>query len=90
VWFEGSISPIIVNFSGLSNPVSLFVTITSDIYIDNGYSGRVDKLTLNATQSITVMRMWGHCWGLFIDINDNLYCSIDAKHQVIKKSLNNK
>jgi hypothetical protein len=29
------------------------------------------------------------CYGLFVDINDNLYCSINSKHQVIKKSLSN-
>ena len=69
--------------------MSLFVTITGDIYVDNGDNGRVDKSTLNATQSITVMNVNGHCFGLFVDINDNLYCSMYDQHQVIKKSLNN-
>ena len=27
------------------------------------------------------------CYGLFVDINDNLYCSIGAFHQVVMKSL---
>jgi DNA-binding beta-propeller fold protein YncE len=29
------------------------------------------------------------CYGLFVDINDNLYCSIGAFHQVVMQSLNN-
>ncbi len=89
MWFEGSVSPITVNFSGLVNPLSLFVTITGDIYVDNGNNSRVEKLTLNATQIITVMYVSGRCFGLFVDINDNLYCSMFDRHQVIKNSLKN-
>jgi DNA-binding beta-propeller fold protein YncE len=89
VWLEGSISPITPIFNGLSDPYSLFVTITGEIYVDNGDNGRVDKSTLNATQSITVMNVVDHCFSLFVDINDNLYCSMYNKHQVIKHSLSN-
>jgi hypothetical protein len=88
VWFEGSISPITVNFNGLSAPQSLFVTITGDIYVDNGDNGRIDKSTLNATQSTKVMDVIEPCYGLFVDINNTLYCSLFNKHQVIKTSLN--
>ncbi len=73
----------------MSGPNSLFVTINGDIYVENGLSNRrVDKSTLNTTQSITVMDVMESCWGLFVDLNDNLYCCMNYKHQVIKKSLN--
>ncbi|CAF1510315.1 unnamed protein product, partial [Adineta steineri] len=29
------------------------------------------------------------CFGLFIDVNNNLYCSLKNLHQVVKLSLNN-
>ncbi|CAF1136176.1 unnamed protein product [Adineta steineri] len=35
------------------------------------------------------MNVNSSCWGLFVDINDTLYCSIsDHHHQVVKRSLN--
>jgi hypothetical protein len=89
VWLEGSVSPIIPNFSALFDPRSLFVTITGEIFIGNGVNSRVEKSTLNATQSIIVMNDSAHCFGIFIDINYNLYCVMQSQHKVIKKSLNN-
>jgi hypothetical protein len=87
VWREGSNIPITANFIGLFSLYSLFVTITGDIYVDNGGIGRIEKLTLNAIQSSTVMNVDGQCYGLFVDINDNLYCSMSGENQVIKKAL---
>jgi hypothetical protein len=68
----------------LANPFSLFVTITGDIYVYNLGKSLLDKSTLNAVQSTTVMSI-GHCDGLFVDINDNIYCSMGAENKVIKK-----
>jgi hypothetical protein len=48
-----------------------------DIYIDNGeLNGRVDKRPFNASASILIMQVNSACQGLFIDLNDTLYCSI--------------
>ncbi|CAF0960415.1 unnamed protein product [Adineta steineri] len=88
VWHDSSSVPIRNLTSGLSNPYSLFVAINGDIYVDNGYAnGRVDKWTLNSSASISAMYVNNSCWGLFIDINNNLYCSVYALNQVIMKSL---
>jgi hypothetical protein len=78
------------NISGnLNQPYSLFVSITGDIYIDNGYSnGRVDKFLFNTSNIVTVMNVNGSCYGLFIDISNNIYCSIKTLHQVVKLLLN--
>jgi len=73
----------------LQGPWSLFVTINGDIYVDGGGMFRVDKSTLSGTQSTTVMSGHECCYGLFVDNNNNLYCSVNSQHQVIKKSLNN-
>ncbi|CAF1263940.1 unnamed protein product [Adineta steineri] len=88
VWHDSSSTPIRILTSGLSTPFSIFVTINGDIYVDNGGSNtRVDKWTLNSSTSTSAMYVKNSCWGLFIDINNNLYCSMYALNQVVMKSL---
>ncbi|CAF0847103.1 unnamed protein product [Adineta steineri] len=90
VWHDSSSVPIRNLTSGLSSPYSIFVTINGDIYVDNGGSNtRVDKWTLNSSTSISAMYVKNSCWGLFIDISNNLYCSMSALNQVVMKSLYN-
>ena len=36
----------------------------------------------------TVMNVNSSCYGLFVDMNETLYCSMFNHHQVVKKSLN--
>jgi len=88
VWLEESTTPIRANFSGLFYPQSVFVTITGDIYVNDANNRRVDKLAFNATQSVSVMNVKAYCLGLFVDLNNDLYCSMQDYPQVIKKSLN--
>jgi len=65
---------------------SIFVTTNGDIYIDNGdYSGRVDKWIVENETWISVMNVTSPCMSLFIDIDDNLYCSMWVNHRVDKK-----
>jgi DNA-binding beta-propeller fold protein YncE len=88
MWVEGNINFTKIISSGLRSPCSLFVTIAGDIYVDNGYfNGRVDKWTSNATNSTPAMYVGESCYDLFIDVYDNLYCSMFAMHQVVMKSL---
>ncbi|CAF3960926.1 unnamed protein product [Adineta steineri] len=87
-WFNGSINPTTIISTNLSNPFAFFVTTTGDIYIDNGGSnGRVDKWALNSNISVPAMYISKACYGLFIDINDTLYCSMNSLHQVVTKSI---
>ncbi|CAF0946857.1 unnamed protein product [Adineta steineri] len=89
-WPQGSTTSTSNSYSNLSSPYSLFMSITGDIYIDNGYSyGRVDKYIFNTSNRVTVMNVNGSCYGLFIDVNNNLYCSLKNLHQVVKLLLNN-
>jgi len=75
--------------SSLSYPSSLFVTTNGDIYVDNGYqNGRVDKWIVENETWISVMNVTSACNGLFIDIYDNLYCSMYFNHRVDKKCSN--
>ena len=79
------------NISGnLTSSFSVYVSITGNVYIDNGYSnGRVDQILFNTSTTVAVMRVNGSCYGLFIDVNNYLYCSMRDYHQVMKILLNN-
>ncbi|CAF4057558.1 unnamed protein product, partial [Adineta steineri] len=89
-WPQGSNTSTTNTYSNLSNPYSLFMSMAGDIYIDNGYSyGRVDKYIFNTSNRVTVMNVNASCYGLFIDISNNLYCSLKSLHQVVKLLLNN-
>jgi DNA-binding beta-propeller fold protein YncE len=72
----------------LINPWSIFVTIQGDIFVDNGHSNnRIDKWTLNATNSKQVMNVNGSCTGIFVSSTNSLYCSSIRHHRVIKIEL---
>jgi sugar lactone lactonase YvrE len=89
VWFNESINPTKTISGNLSGPNAVFVTTNGDIYVDNGlYNGRVDKWTMDANASVPAMYVTSTCYGLFVDINDTLYCSTPDLHQVVKSSLN--
>ncbi|CAF1505724.1 unnamed protein product, partial [Adineta steineri] len=88
-WPEGRSNPTRTISGSLNLPYTVFVTSSGDIYIDNGnVNNRVDKWTLNATNSTVAMNVKNICTGLFVDINNNLYCSPFNYHQVNTKSLN--
>ncbi|CAF0948781.1 unnamed protein product [Adineta steineri] len=89
-WPQWSTASTSNTYSNLNNPYSLFMSITGEIYIDNGYVyGRVDKYNFNTLNRVTVMNVNGSCYSLFIDINNYLYCSLKNRHQIVKLLLNN-
>ncbi|UJR06685.1 hypothetical protein I4U23_010971 [Adineta vaga] len=89
IWMNNSINPTKTLSNGVYYPYALFVNDNGDIFVDNGYYGRrVDKFAFNSNTSVSVMRVNSSCLGLFIDINDTLYCSMYDSNQVIKKWLN--
>jgi DNA-binding beta-propeller fold protein YncE len=73
---------------------SLFVTSNGDIYVDGDLKGgtvqktQVHKWPVNAESNQLIMDVRGFCYGLFVDLNNTLYCSLRDHHQVLKKSLN--
>ena len=86
VWAE--VSGVSIRNISSNTPYTVFVTINGDIYVDNGYANnRVDKWAFNTTNSVSVMYVKSTCWGLFVDINNNIYCSMLDYHQVVTNSL---
>lgn len=88
VWSHGSSVLTRTITGGVLSPFSVFATNDGDIYVDNGATDRrVDKWMFNATRNSSVMSVKDSCYGLFIDVNSNLYCSMQSFHQVLMKSL---
>ncbi|CAF1224496.1 unnamed protein product [Adineta steineri] len=89
MWQEESANPT-KTIRGNFTPDSLFVISNGDIYIDDGVAnGRVQKWIAETNIFVTVMNVNSSCEGLFVDINDTLYCSMYGHHQVVKRSLIN-
>lgn len=91
VWLKGSSVPTRNISSNLRNSESLFVTSNGNVYVDNGSTAsrrRVDRWALNETVGTRVMNVTATCTGLFVDINNTLYCSMWDGYRVIKASLN--
>jgi hypothetical protein len=70
------------NFTG---SLSVFVSINGDIFIDNGLANkRVDRWIFNTSTIVPALSVNSSCYGLFMDPNQTLYCSLAEQHQVIK------
>lgn len=88
VWFNNSTVPSMTIYGNLSEPLSIFVTALSDIYVYNGYPfHRVDKVIPNMKESVSIMFAAPYCYGLFVDISNTIYCAIFSEHKVVKKWL---
>ena len=89
MWLNGGTTPSRTFNSSSSTPNDVFVVSNGDIYLDNGAAQqRVDRWTLNATTPSTAMYVNGACYGVFVDIRENLYCSLGFLERVIRRSLN--
>ncbi|CAF3704777.1 unnamed protein product [Adineta steineri] len=89
MWQGESVNPTKIIHGNFIGPASLFVTSNSDIYVDDGWKNdRVQKWSAETNTFITVMNVSSSCNGLFVDINDTVYCSISDHNQVVKRSLN--
>ncbi|CAF3247502.1 unnamed protein product [Rotaria socialis] len=90
ILFENSTKPEEKDVS-LSPHTGIFVGINGEIYFENGNgAGRIEKWLKNSNTSVSVAYFPGNCYGLFIDHNNSLYCSMNETDTVVKMSLNDK
>ena len=82
---KNDLNPTKTISGNLSYPQSIFVTTNGDIYVDNRNNDRVDKWIVENETWASVMNVTSYCFGLFIDIYENLYCSVYYNHRVDKK-----
>ncbi|CAF1392377.1 unnamed protein product [Adineta steineri] len=88
IWHQKGINPTKIIEGNFTESNSLFVTSNGDIYIDDGKeNGRVQKWIAETNNFVTVMNVNSSCDGLFVDMNDTLYCSMPGHHLVLKTSL---
>jgi hypothetical protein len=89
IWSKGSVAPVRSISVNLHEYPALFVTINSDIYFENGNEkGRIEEWSMTSNKTTSVMKFSDQCFGLFVDVNNTLYCSLRLKNQVVKISLN--
>lgn len=85
IWPQYSTAPAGNRSGNLNRPHSLFVSILGDVYVDNGFvNGRVDRFLFNSAIATPVMNVSASCFGLFLDSQNYLYCSLRSLHQVVR------
>ncbi|CAF1537569.1 unnamed protein product [Adineta ricciae] len=90
IWHNGDHNSIQRFPDNFSTPASITVTIDDNIYIDNGQpNGRVMKWTLHTLTLTTATYVFSTCFCLFVDIGNNLYCSLHTLHRIVKTQLSN-
>ncbi|CAF1473458.1 unnamed protein product [Adineta ricciae] len=88
VWIAGNSTPSNTISGNLNEPLSLFITDEGDILVDAGNpNGLVARFMPNGTKTAPAMYTSSYCSGLFVDINNTLYCAMDVLHQIVKCSL---
>ncbi|CAF1470214.1 unnamed protein product [Adineta ricciae] len=88
IWSNNSANPMQTIYGSFTSPLAIFVTAEGDLFIDDGLANnQVDKWSSTTNMTSSVMFGNSRCYSLFVDNNNNLYCSVSARHQIITKSL---
>ncbi|CAM4971981.1 unnamed protein product [Rotaria socialis] len=75
-------------FVSLSKTSTIFISTNREVYFEKfNTKGEIHKWSQNSSQS-TSAKFDDHCYGLFIDTQNTLYCSMYENKKVQKKSLN--
>ena len=79
---------ITVNSTDIS---SVFVTEDNNIYYSFTLNSKygIGRISSNFSNDNLVFETCSACYDIFIDIDDNIYCSIASAHQVTRRSLKN-
>ncbi|CAF1044965.1 unnamed protein product [Adineta steineri] len=89
IWNVEDLIPKTIKLDDSFKPWGLFVTTDENIYVGSDSKKNVEKWILNETRGSFVMSTFDSCPGMFIDIKNNIYCSLGESHKVIKQSLDN-
>ena len=88
IWDNASVNPTRTIFANLSAARSVFVTSDEQIFVDSDSSTYgVERWTSNGTRFPSPMSNCSSAAGLFVDLNNTLYCSQHSFHQVLQRSL---
>ncbi len=80
-----SVQNLIVNLFEYTNP---FETVYGDIYFEKANEqGKIYKWLKNSITSVLVKDFTVLCYGLFVDIDNTIYCCVRFGHKVVSSSL---
>ena len=89
IWLNASLSPTSTIPNNCTRSFTPFVSMAGDIYLSFGPPDRRVGVCRESTNScVSILYSTDECYGLFIDSNASLYCSLLYGHVVIKRSLN--
>lgn len=85
VWRKDNSTPSEIQTGTLFHYTGLFVTIDEDIYFEDGnQAGRINKWSPSSSTITSSATFSDRCFGLFVDIENTLYCSMRDKNLVSK------
>ena len=87
IWMNNFNDPNLILYTQLSSDAyTIFVTTNRQIYVGDNSSIKSNSFSNKTIEISNVSSLYIN--GLFVDMNNTLYCSIDGQHKVVKKSLN--
>ncbi|CAF4061014.1 unnamed protein product [Adineta steineri] len=89
IWLNSSVNlTMAITVPGLPLQ-SIFVQNDNELYIERGTLNKrtIEKWILNTNRSTPVMDIVAPCYSIFIDIVNNLYCSLNQYHMIMKNWL---
>ena len=84
IWMNNSTDPNLILYAQLSlSSNSIFVTTNGQIYVGDSNSIKSNSYS---NQTIVIANVSSvSIYGLFVDINNTLYCTMGNEHKVVKK-----
>ena len=91
IWFNGSTTVNITLRANLSALRSVFVTDDDEIFVANADCPdcRIDRWRMTNRTLLSSISLGGPCYDIFIDLHDDLYCSQESFHRVVKSAWRN-
>ncbi|CAF1535820.1 unnamed protein product [Adineta ricciae] len=85
--FKDRIHSTSIRYSFMSVLSAIFVTMNGDIY--TSYQNTIISKWIASTKKfVTVMNAESVCSDLFVDLNNDLYCSMTEENKIVKRVLN--
>ena len=89
IWYNGSSNVSTIMNTGTVLPSSLFVSMDKYLFVCTDQpTSRIDQWSMENATQITSISVSSACYGLFIDVYNDLYCSQRYRHQVVTYTLN--
>lgn len=66
----------------------MFVALNGDVFVDNGENSRIEIWSIKETRRVEMIAVNKSCYGLFVDLNNTIYCSMRYGHKVVTISPN--